>query len=281
MKPVNTMNIKEISSNLELSDSGIWFSSSTRAISYPKENNAICFGIEDDSFWYAHRNKCIYKVVKHYSTRAPIFDMGGGNGVVSQELGKLGIETYLVEPGLAGIMNAQNRGLPHLICATFEDCGFYDNVLPAIGLFDLLEHIEQDMDFLRKIHNVLVKNGTLFITVPAYNFLWSNHDTQVGHLRRYTVHRLCRRLEQLDYHVEYATYLFGLLPIPIWLSRTLPGKLGLYKNVTPKLKRKEHQAHRAEFVSFITWFLEKELTRIQSRKSLRFGSSCLVVARKI
>jgi len=45
------MNIKEISSNLELANSGIWFSPSTRAISYPKENNAICFGIEDDSFW--------------------------------------------------------------------------------------------------------------------------------------------------------------------------------------------------------------------------------------
>jgi len=178
-------------------------------------------------------------------------------------------------------MNAQKRDIPYLICATFEDCGFYDNVIPAIGLFDMLEHIKQDMDFLRRVNNVLIKNGKLFITVPAYNFLWSNHDTQVGHLRRYTVHGLCQQLEQLGYHVEYATYLFGLLPIPIWLCRTLPSKLGLYRNITPELKRKEHHPHRTGFVSFITWFLEKELTRIRRRKSLRFGSSCLVVARKV
>ncbi len=247
-----------------------------KPISYPEENQAICFEVEDSSFWYSHRNRCICEVVKqHLAKGTPFFDVGGGNGVVSRELQKLGFDVSLVEPGFTGIQNAQKRGITQILCATFEECGFSENVIPAIGLFDLLEHIENDSEFLDRVKQVLVRNGKLFMTVPAYPFLWSNHDQQVGHFRRYTIGRLSQQLKQLGYQVDYSTYLFGLLPIPIWLYRTLPSKLGFYKNIDKNIKRKEHHPNQTLFTPFINRWLETELNAIRKQHSLRFGIAFL------
>jgi len=46
---------KVIRSKLEYKD-GIYFSQNTNKISYPKESYQNCFQIEDNSFWFKHRN---------------------------------------------------------------------------------------------------------------------------------------------------------------------------------------------------------------------------------
>lgn len=56
----------------------------------------------------------------------------------------------------------------------------------VISLFDVLEHIENDRDALADIvDQYLVPGGYLIITVPAYNRLFTRHDTALGHHRRY------------------------------------------------------------------------------------------------
>ena len=36
------------------------------AISYPEEENEACFQIEDQSFWFRHRNDCIRELVRNF-----------------------------------------------------------------------------------------------------------------------------------------------------------------------------------------------------------------------
>jgi len=80
----------------------------------------------------------------------------------------------LVEPGVAGYFQAQKRKIEHVICATINTAQFKSCSLPAIGLFDVNEHIEDDLDFLMSINGILEKGGYLYATtVPAYSFLWS------------------------------------------------------------------------------------------------------------
>ena len=71
-------------------------------ISYPTDGNDICFSIEDNSFWFKHRNNCIISLAKKYVKDTPFFDIGGGNGFVSKRLEENGIQTCLVEPGIQG-----------------------------------------------------------------------------------------------------------------------------------------------------------------------------------
>src|SRR5580692_11450254 len=75
--------IDEIAANLELGESGIWFSKGNSEVSYPSAGNESCFEIEGHSFWFQHRNRCINTLVRGFPPAGAIFDLGGGNGFVS------------------------------------------------------------------------------------------------------------------------------------------------------------------------------------------------------
>ena len=58
----------------------------------------------------------------------------------------------------------------------------YDSLL----LLDVLEHIEDDSEFLMKCAELLKPGGYIIINVPAFIAFYSRYDKQVGHQRRYT-----------------------------------------------------------------------------------------------
>ena len=106
--------ISEITSGLNFVN-GIWYSKQNSKISYPEHGNQECFEIEDKSYWFVHRNKVLKHVIKSYSDGKSFFDVGGGNGYVTKAIQDLGIDAYLIEPGIHGIKNAENRGVKNLI----------------------------------------------------------------------------------------------------------------------------------------------------------------------
>ncbi len=181
------VDIQSISTGLQLGNDGIWYSSNTEDISYPSDGNDACFAIEENSFWFKHRNNCIASVVKSYPPKSngTIFDIGGGNGFVSLGLANSGFNVVLVEPGKFGASNTKKRGLSNVICATTDTAKFNPHSLPAVGLFDVMEHIEDDLNFLKSIKELMKKNARLYVTVPSYSFLWSAEDVFAGHFRRY------------------------------------------------------------------------------------------------
>lgn len=127
--------------------------------------------------------------------------MWGDNGFASLEIKNNGYEIALLEPGISGILNAKKRGLIKLICANFNEIDLYPNSIPTIGIFDVLEHIENDFKFLNRIYNCLIPEGRLCITVPAYNFLWSISDNIAGHYnRRYNLYQLESIVKKIGYY---------------------------------------------------------------------------------
>lgn len=269
--------ISEIAPNLRLDSSGIWSTPSTEAISYPEGGNQACFDLEDSSFWFKHRNACITMAARTFPppNNGPIFDIGGGNGFVSCGLIKAGFETVLVEPGPAGAANGKSRGIPDVICATTSDAGFKDSTLDGIGLFDVIEHIEDDGQFLTSIKNLLKPEGRLYATVPSYSALWSEEDVLAGHFRRYTLNSICSLIKDAGLTIDYATYFFRPLPAPIFLLRSLPHHLGIKR--TPNHEAaKDHTAGSG--TALMEGLLKREVRNISLTKPMAFGASCLIVA---
>lgn len=255
----------------------IFISPNEDTISYPKEGNQISFNIEDNSFWFKHRNNCIAEVVKKYAPHSTFVDVGGGNGYTLQHLEKFGIKTLLIEPGIEGCVNAQKRGLKNIICSTLENAPLKEQSVSAVGLFDVVEHIEKSFEFLIQVKKYLIAGGCVFITVPAYNFLWSKEDTDGGHYRRYTLRTLSDMLKDAGYSIKYSTYIFSILPFPIFLTRTIPSFFGLGKSIHDEKKIKsEHNG-----ANFLDRIWNKEIQMIRDGKKIPFGGSCLVVAQKI
>ena len=62
--------------SLQLGENGIFYAKASGAISYPEEGNEACFEVEDQSFWFRHRNDCICKFVRNFPPKGtgPIFE---------------------------------------------------------------------------------------------------------------------------------------------------------------------------------------------------------------
>jgi SAM-dependent methyltransferase len=255
----------------------------TNHISYPDEGNEACFKVEDQSFWFRHRNDCIVEVIRQFppSRKGPIFDVGGGNGFVAKGLIDEGWEVVLVEPGQSGVSNAKKRGVDHVVCGTTHSAGFKNESISAIGVFDVVEHIEDDLGFLSHLCDLLEPKGMLYLSVPAYKFLWSREDIEAGHFRRYTLGQLQDILASTGFKLVFRTYIFGFLPLAVLLFRTLPYRAGLYVKAKEKISPQDHVIRKGIFSWLLAYYQRWELQRLKQNKCLPVGGSCLVVATKI
>lgn len=254
-------------------------------ISYPSSGHDSCFSVEDNSFWFNHRNKCIISMVEKYASNQTFFDVGGGNGFVSKGLLENKIEAVLVEPGVSGCFNAKRRNIDNVLCMTFSNLYFLSNELKiSVGLFDVIEHIENDYKFLKDIYDKIPSGSKLFITVPAYQELWSDEDELAGHFRRYTSQSLGNLTKRVGFKTVYQSYIFSFLPVPILLLRTLPFMMKKFfgKNTVKKLSSVEsdHAANDNLKSNFLDKLLSIERYLLKRRIPIPFGGSIIHIIEK-
>ena len=270
--------MRSLTTGLEEAEPGFWVSRIRSAVSYPDTGNEWCAGVEGESFWFRHRNRCVVEVVRAHPPTGPIFDIGGGNGFVAIALRDAGLEAVLVEPGPSGARRALERGLRPVVCATMEEAGFKEASLPAAGLFDVLEHQPDEASFLSFLRDRLVPGGRLYVTVPAFGALWSVDDDVAGHYRRYTRSSLTRSLVAAGFRVDAMTYLFSPLPLPVLLFRTLPSLLRMRKARQIAAAGREHEISPGIRGRVLMRMLDAELGRIRRGRSVAIGTTCLAVA---
>lgn len=274
--------IEKVSEKLKKDKFGIYHSLSKKKISYPKDGNQLCYQVEDTSFWFRHRNNVISEGIKKYNKENIFFDVGGGNGFVSKRLQDDGLNTCLIEPGVSGSKNAKDRGVHNVICSTIQESGLDEKSIYSIGLFDVVEHIKEDKQFLNDINTYLKDEGYLYITVPAYDLLWSQEDVDAGHFRRYTIPSITKILNDSGFKIEYSTYIFSILIIPIFLFRVLFKKLMNRKNENKIDKAKaDHEVKNTVLQKLLETVFTFELFFIKRAIKIPFGGSCFIICKKI
>jgi len=254
---------------------------SQATVSYPVEANEIFYSIEERSFWFRHRNDCILAAVRRSPPAGELLDVGGGNGFVALHLQAHGFPVALLEPG-SGARRARERGVRRVIQSDLEHAGLEKGSVSAVGLFDVVEHIRDDHAFLMDIHHLLQPRGRLYLTVPAYGWLWSQADEDAGHFRRYSRRGLRRLLRGAGFQVDYLAALFFWLPPAIVLFRTLPRLLRgpASGGLSPEKQESDH--HPPSLLSPLLDVLNRrEQGMINRGDSLPFGSSWLAVATRI
>jgi hypothetical protein len=150
-----------------------------------------------------------------------------------------------------------------------------------VGLFDVLEHIDDDVLFLKSIKVLISKGGYLYLTVPSYDLLWSDEDILAGHFRRYSLKNISRKVESAGYHIEFSSYFFCLLPVAIFLGRTIPYRMGITnnKNKITHVSR-DHAINNGILTKLLSIILQKEIENLKNKRVMKFGGSCLLVARR-
>jgi len=275
------MDLIALTNGLIADEEGVWKGKGTTDLSYPEQGNLKCYQLEDASFWFKHRNECITSAIKSFPPEGAILDVGGGNGYVTRKLLDEGFDAILLEPGSSGAINGKiHRHIPEVICATLTEANFEPASLGAIGCFDVIEHIEDDLNFIEQVHQVLAPGGLLYATVPAHQWLWSQSDVSAQHHRRYNEKKI-RTLLGDQFEVERFTYFFSALTPVIYLLRTLPFKLKLFRSGKVLSTESEHGVKKSAGQGVMDWLLRRELNALAKGESRQFGASCLFVARKI
>lgn len=273
------MDVTTIAKNIYAKE-GIYYSKNISKISYPEDGNMGCFQLEDSSYWFNHRNNSIIELVKKFSENQDFFDIGGGNGYFVSMLEKQGYNAVLVEPGLQGCLNAKKRNVTTIINSTLSDAGFEKESIVNIGLFDVIEHIEDHENFIKENYSYLKKGGKVFITVPAFQTLFSEEDVYAGHYRRYTLKTMTELLEKTGFKIKYKTYFFTFIPIPLFLLNSIPFRLGIMKKHNDKDYAKRHKVSNGLISKILNMFLNYEIQKLKKLKKMYIGSSCLFVAEK-
>jgi len=183
-------------------------------------------------------------------------------------------EVFGIEPDIYALTIAQNRNIGAVYNGYLPDeIRLPQTEFDLIILLDVLEHIDDHVSSLITLKSLLVPRGYLILTVPAFKFLWSRHDEEHHHKRRYTASELKKITEQTGLKILYLTYYnFWLFPI-ISLIR-LTRKILPIKQVGADLRLPHPLINR-----FLLALFSSECLFIP-RLRLPLGISLLAVAQK-
>jgi len=124
------------------------------------------------------------------NSKSIICDFGAGTGFLAELFEKLydiSPKCVEIDEELISIIRSKN-----LTCV--RKLSDLDDRLDAIYSSNVLEHIENDVEILKQMHDTLKPNGKLGLFVPAFMFLFSDMDRKVGHHRRYSKRVLKNKL---------------------------------------------------------------------------------------
>jgi len=180
------------------------------------------YDLEDGHWWFRGRRAVLWALMRRAGLpQGPrVLDAGCGTGRNLAEFGALGTARG-VDPSPQAIEFCRRRGLSGVTEAGIEALPFEDAAFDLILATDVLEHVERDDLAAAELRRVAAPGAVLVVTVPAYRWLWSQHDDSHHHLRRYTAGALRGRLAGAGWRPVLLTYFNSLLLPPIALVRTL------------------------------------------------------------
>jgi SAM-dependent methyltransferase len=188
--------------------------------------------VEQEHFWFAHRREVILETLRRNVPdleRRPLFDVGCGAGGLMAFLGANGVPLAgACDAYLEGLAVARRRLDVPLVLVDLDRLPPLGPGQALVGLFDVLEHLDDDRGVLRWLRGVLEPGGVLVLTVPAHPFLFDEMDALAHHRRRYRRTELREKLEEAGFSVLAVRHFMGVL-VPLLvvvrtLGRLLPGR---------------------------------------------------------
>ncbi len=240
---------------------------------YDPAHFAALAQVEPHSFWFENRNELVRWALRRAGCTAGEFlEIGCGTGWVLQNIERSFPD--LVTSGSEVLAVALPTAIGRLRRSRLYQMDarripFRDD-FEGIGLFDVLEHIEEDDLVLAEIHAALKPGGHLFLTVPQHARLWSAVDQRAGHRRRYGANQLQDLLERSGFEVSLTTSFVTLLLPLMFVARRADPQRNLSDDLRPS------PVVNAALRGIMT--IERCLIRAGIR--LPVGGSLLVVAKK-
>lgn len=244
---------------------------------FPPESFDRLAALEAQHFWFRARNKLILWALRQYAPSMQSFlEIGCGTGFALSAIEQAfpdaavsGCEIYTRGLGQAR-RRMQRAQLYQLDATTLPFSAEFD----VVGLFDVLEHIENHQAVVDAVARALTPNGLLLITVPQHRWLWSHVDEYSRHVRRYTQADVRSLLVSSGFEILRMTSFVSLLLPVMALSRFR--QKSARESFDPAAELRIDPTLNRIFEAIMT--VERAI--IHRGLDLRAGGSLLVCARK-
>lgn len=165
------------------------------------------FQFEDGNWWFVGRRRLLISLAGTFGTNGPgrILDAGCGTGGMLAHLGPCSSVVGVDLERLA-LTYARQRGDQKLLQASALELPFQSDSFDTVYSLDVLEHLDDDHLGIRELKRVCRPGGTIFVTVPAFGFLWSRHDVVNQHRRRYRAPELRRLVQEAGLRIKLLSY---------------------------------------------------------------------------
>jgi SAM-dependent methyltransferase len=189
---------------------------------------AVMASLEERHWWWRARREILARTIERYAP-AP---GGGARRVLEVGCGTGGNLPMLARFGSVLGAEAEPLAIQYLRGKRGDRFMVVEHAIPQpiagrfhiVGMFDVLEHIEDDAGALRWLAGLLEPSGVAVITVPAFPFLWSEHDHAIHHFRRYTLAAL-RRIVPAALEIAHLTYFNSVMFLPVAAVRLVLQRL--------------------------------------------------------
>lgn len=223
-------------------------------------------------WWWRAREEAILEVLRRRFGRDSarrILDVGCGDGLFFDRLEEFG-DVEGVEPD-AALVNPEGPHRARIRIAPFDIHFHASAPYSLVLMLDVLEHLNHPGEALRHAHSLLASSGALLLTVPAFQILWTNHDTINHHRVRYRRRTLRPLLRQAGFTIQEERY---------WYQWTCPVKLAirLYESILrppPAVARVP-----AEWLNRLLFRISRAEQKTLGSLAMPFGSTLMVYCTK-
>jgi SAM-dependent methyltransferase len=184
-----------------------------------------------DHFWTHSRFNVFCRILPKNYEWEDVLDVGCGEGVVCEQIEKkFHVEVSGCDLNEKALEQAPSRRLPYYFYNIHEKKEDFHEKYQSIILFDVLEHIEDPIAFLKSVLFHQKEDGFLFVNVPVMQQFYSDYDKTIGHIKRYSRAALESELNAAGYQLERYVY-WGISLLPLLLVRTLMLRISPSKDV--------------------------------------------------
>jgi len=230
--------------------------------------------LEDGHFWFVGKRLLLRALLDQREPRGRLLDLGCGLGGVLHDF-ESERPCFGTDRSLFALRLSRRRTGARLARADVTAPPFRAGSFDTVVALDVIEHLPDDVAFLRRAAELLAPGARLVVAAPAFPLLWSQHDVAFQHYRRYTARTLREAVVAAGLRPERVTYLHALIFPVALLWRLASQRLGLGRF-----------APKTDFWPLPAWLNRAvaSLYRLEAgwlrRRDLPFGVSVACIARR-